>query len=211
MKVDCCLGWHHKKVLAPAKHLSHAIIRSPRSLFFVAFFENRDSSITLKRIFAVDEALLQLLRSLSERSFLSLEAFAAAEIPILPREGVRLSWDRSVSRHVLRTCVIVKNMPCHAHVHAHVKKVLVPQKGTCATRICHDMLMFMLRTCHKKAWCHKKALVPRRHWCQVLVPQEGIVPQEGSCSCHAHIKHVLLLRTMSWVIRTCVILVKNMC
>ena len=29
---------------------------------------------------------------------------------------------------LLRTCIIVKNMPCHAHV--------------------------------KKAWCHKKALVP---------------------------------------------------
>ena len=50
----------------------------------------------------------------------------------LSSQGVRLSWDRSVSRHVLRPCVIVKNMPCHAHVHAHVKK----------------------------AWCHKKALVP---------------------------------------------------
>ena len=30
------------------------------------------------------------------------------------------------------------------------KKVLVPQKGTCAKRPCHDIIMFKLRTCHKK-------------------------------------------------------------
>ena len=50
--------------------------------------------------------------------------------------------------------IVIKNMPCHAHVHAHVKKAWCHKTMPCHAHV-HAHV--------KKAWCHKKALVPHKN------------------------------------------------